>query len=250
MTYKRIRSLSRGIGVLQHLNAVGSATAAEIARDMRLPRPTVYRILDVLIDQRLIYQSPSQKSVYRVTGNVRRLSAGLMEEDWSAAAAVLAEYSNVLLWPMDLAVYEDGAMTVLESTRGSTAFSAGFGWAGRQRSVLSSALGRAFLAFAGEVDRQAFVDAHWSNSMPEEVAASLEAAMSVVKSEGYAVFEDREHSAPGELALPIRKAGVFVASLGLSWDRRIIDTSTFVARKLGDLDRVRSMLESQLVRFE
>ena len=80
MSYKNIRSLARGVTVLQHLNRVDAATAATIAQEAHLPRPTVYRILDTLVEQGLIYRSPSSQNLYRLTGNVRALSAGFVEE--------------------------------------------------------------------------------------------------------------------------------------------------------------------------
>ena len=79
MSYKRIRSLARGISVLQHLSAVKAATAAEIAKNAGLPRPTVYRILETLVEEGLIYQSRSSSSVYRLTADVRDLSAGFID---------------------------------------------------------------------------------------------------------------------------------------------------------------------------
>lgn len=80
MSYKHIRSLARGVAVLEHLNMAEGATVAAIAQKARLPRPTVYRILDTLVEQGLIYRSPSSHNLYRLTGNVRALSDGYVEE--------------------------------------------------------------------------------------------------------------------------------------------------------------------------
>ena len=48
MTYKHIRSLSRGIEVLRYLNTVDGAHPSDICRSLDLPRPTVHRILETL----------------------------------------------------------------------------------------------------------------------------------------------------------------------------------------------------------
>ena len=66
MTYKTICSLDRGLRVLEYLNTVRASTVHEIALELQLPRPTVYRILETLEDRGLLYRSVSD-SVFRLT---------------------------------------------------------------------------------------------------------------------------------------------------------------------------------------
>lgn len=67
--------------MLEYLNTVRASTVHEIALELQLPRPTVYRILETLEDRGLLYRSVSD-SVFRLTDAVRQLSAGFTDEEW------------------------------------------------------------------------------------------------------------------------------------------------------------------------
>ena len=43
-----VRSLSRGLDILNLLNIRDSATAAELAQELNIPRATVYRLIKTL----------------------------------------------------------------------------------------------------------------------------------------------------------------------------------------------------------
>ena len=49
-----IRALSRGVNTLKILNETGGATCQVIAGKLGLSRPTVYRILETLVDSGLV----------------------------------------------------------------------------------------------------------------------------------------------------------------------------------------------------
>jgi IclR family mhp operon transcriptional activator len=48
-----IRALMRGLDALTVLNSRDGATVSEVAQEIRLPRTTVYRILETLCNARL-----------------------------------------------------------------------------------------------------------------------------------------------------------------------------------------------------
>jgi len=50
MQPKPIRSFARGLAILTALNRHGSATALTLARETGVPRATVYRLLQTLLD--------------------------------------------------------------------------------------------------------------------------------------------------------------------------------------------------------
>ncbi|MCP1610982.1 catechol 2,3-dioxygenase-like lactoylglutathione lyase family enzyme [Azospirillum lipoferum] len=79
--------------------------AATIARNLKLPRPTVYRILESLEQEGLVYPSPSGGG-FRLTANVGLLSDGFAGEDWGAdvAAPLLNHPGSELTSPTGLTV--------------------------------------------------------------------------------------------------------------------------------------------------
>ena len=74
-----IRSLSRGLDVLTLLNRRDSISASEFASELKIPRATVYRILETLTEKGMVYQHKADQR-FRITGKVRTLSDGFTDE--------------------------------------------------------------------------------------------------------------------------------------------------------------------------
>ena len=70
-----IRALMRGLDALTVLNLRDGATVSEVAHEIRLPRTTVYRILETSVQLRFrVSRQPDER--YRLTILVRGLSEG------------------------------------------------------------------------------------------------------------------------------------------------------------------------------
>ena len=102
MEPKPIRSFARGLAVLSVLNRHGSATALTLARDSGVPRPTVYRLLQTLMDGGYIGRSTGDDR-FHLKLKVRSLSEGFADEQWisSLAAPALEELTRRTSWPCD-----------------------------------------------------------------------------------------------------------------------------------------------------
>lgn len=219
MSYKHIRSLARGVAVLRHLNAVESATAAAIAESAQLPRPTVYRILDTLVEQGLIYRSPSSNNVYRLTGHVRELSDGCPDE-WIASAALPAVESLTVDTgqPAYFATLEDEEMVIRASLRASGPIGDRNSLVGQRRSLLFSAPGRTYLAFCPSDERANILARLRQRSEPEAELSeltSMQAELATARRDGYVV---RQKAALGEIAVPVVQNGRLLGCIGLEWN--------------------------------
>src|SRR5258708_17385353 len=76
-----IRALMRGLDALTVLNLRDGATVSEVAHEIRLPRTTVYRILETLCNSGFVYRDGADER-YPLTILVRRLSGGFDDEAW------------------------------------------------------------------------------------------------------------------------------------------------------------------------
>ena len=76
-----IRALMRGLDALTVLNLRDGATVSEVAHEIRLPRTTVYRILETLCNAGFVFRDESDDR-YRLTIMVRALSGGFDDEAW------------------------------------------------------------------------------------------------------------------------------------------------------------------------
>ncbi|WP_296580575.1 DNA-binding transcriptional regulator [Xanthobacter sp.] len=154
-----VRALRRGLAVLRHINAVGSTSAAAIARALDIPRPTVYRLLQTLEEEGYVAFSASSSQV-RVT----RLSASLGDgyaahsRVCQAAGPVFGEHGPRLVWPLDLTVYENAAMVIHETTHTRSPLSIDRGMIGYRLPMLRTSAGRAYLAFCRPEERAMILD--------------------------------------------------------------------------------------------
>ena len=81
-----IRALMRGLDALTVLNMRDGATVSEIAHEIRLPRTTVYRILETLCSAGFVFRDESDDR-YRLTIMVRSLSGGFDDDAWVSRIA-------------------------------------------------------------------------------------------------------------------------------------------------------------------
>ena len=70
-----VRAFKRGLDVLTEVNRSGGVRAADVARALDLPRPTVYRLLETLEELGYIARSASDDR-YRVTRLASSLGDG------------------------------------------------------------------------------------------------------------------------------------------------------------------------------
>src|SRR5476651_172140 len=99
-----IRALMRGLDALTVLNLRDGATVSEVAQEIRLPRTTVYRILETLCDARFVTRDAADDR-YRLTIMVRALSGGFDDETWVThiAKPLIHDLCREIVWPVSIA---------------------------------------------------------------------------------------------------------------------------------------------------
>ena len=156
--YREVRGLSRGLAVLRALNALpcGIGGVAELARITGLHRTTVKRLLETLRAEGLVHHKDEGTS-YALGFEVRRLSEGYMGAEWidRVAAPAMRAHLRALSWPSDLATPDAGFMIVRESTHRVSMLSQHRATIGIRIPMLVSSLGRAWLAWCADEEREA-----------------------------------------------------------------------------------------------
>lgn len=254
MTYKRICSLDRGLKVLEYLNTVRASTAHEIATELKLPRPTVYRILETLEDRGLLYRSVSD-SVFRLTNAVRHLSEGFADEEWirTVGAPLLKRLGEKVLWPTDLATFQNNAMIIRESTHAFSPFSVDVGMIGRKRHLLKSPLGRAYLAFCPDDERQEILSSLRRSQDPDNALsrdeAFLEKMISTSRANGYSNCRELEHPRCASIAVPVMYEQSVIACINLVWVASTIDYDEVITRYLPEFLQTKLDMEAGLAKI-
>jgi IclR family transcriptional regulator, mhp operon transcriptional activator len=85
-----IRAISRGLAVLQAVNAHGALTMMEISNLSEVPYPTACRIVQTLLHEGMLEREPGGKH-YRASAKVLSLSSGFMASSAPGRAAARPE---------------------------------------------------------------------------------------------------------------------------------------------------------------
>jgi IclR family mhp operon transcriptional activator len=108
-------------------------------------------------------------------------------------------------------------------------------------SLLTQALGRAYLAFCEPAEQAALIELlARSGRGDEDVAGSeagLRAMLAEVRERGYALRDPRVRPESATIAVPIFEAGRVAATLGLTWFSSALTVDQAVARFLPPLQR-------------
>jgi len=186
-----IRALMRGLDALTFLNLRAGATVSEVAHEIRLPRTTVYRILETLCSSGFVYRDSSDER-YRLTILVKGLSGGFDDEAWvtEIAKPIIHQLSREIAWPISIATLSGTKMTLRETTDHSTPLAIERYSAGQQLPLLTTAMGRVYLANCPPVQRDALIDILARSNKEEDKAARSRAdllrVLAEIKAQGYA----------------------------------------------------------------
>src|SRR3984957_7124754 len=186
-----IRALMRGLDALTILNLRDGATVSEIAHEIRLPRTTVYRILETLCNSGFVFRDSADER-YRLTILVRGLSGGFDDEAWVHQIAKPAIYQlcSEIVWPVSIATLSGTKMMLREDTDHATPLAIERYSAGIQLPLLPSATGRVYLANCPLAQRDALIEilarSTKEDDKPARDRGDLLRALAEIKVHGYA----------------------------------------------------------------
>jgi len=203
-----VRSLERGLALLAAMNRRKLPSVVELARDTRLPRPTVYRLLETLSRAGFVTRS-SPNDRFSLLPRVRTLSDGFVEDDWIAeiAAPLMTEFTRDVVWPVALMTFEQGRMLVRQTTHEASTLSIDHGMVGRSLPMLRTGAGRCYLAFCPAKERRAILEMLSRSKAPEDRPARepqrLSRLFEAIRAKGYAIQDREINPKTTGLAVPI-----------------------------------------------
>jgi IclR family mhp operon transcriptional activator len=202
-----IRALMRGLDSLQQLNRHNGATVTDIAKAVKLPRTTAYRVLETLCVAGYAIRDPSDDR-YRLTTKVRSLSDGYNDESWvqEIAKPLLSKLAQDVVWPLAISTLSGTSMLVRETTDRDSPLALERYSAGLRVPVLGSSSGRVYLAHCSDEQRNVLLDVLERSDRPEDKIARdrelVSRILGEVKRNGYAVF-DNPSMAETSMAVPL-----------------------------------------------
>ncbi|WP_178133644.1 helix-turn-helix domain-containing protein [Vineibacter terrae] len=234
-----IGPISRALAILEALNRRPTTSLHLLHAETGLPKATLVRLLQALRAAGYAEQVSSTLG-YRVTGRVARLAAGFRFRDQVVDAAILPmqRFTQVHRWPLYLGMLEGGVIQVRHSTIGDSPLSTEPAATYRSFPILSSALGRAHLAFCPDAERvmilRALAASRRRENAPARDSRQLLAALRDIRRQGYAITPPDRSKYTG-LAVPILRDGAVLACLSLRFFQRALSVDETVDRYLGAL---------------
>jgi IclR family mhp operon transcriptional activator len=223
-----IRALMRGLDALAVLNHRDGATVSEVASAIKLPRTTTYRILETLCEAGYVFRDTADDR-YRLTILVRTLSDGFDDEAWVSQIArpVLHDLGRDIVWPVSIATLSGTSMMVRETTDHRSPLAVERYAAGFRVPLLTSAAGRAYLAWCPEPERQALLDILSRSAREEDKLSRNPSEMGRIlneaRSQGYAAaIRARRVSDEVSLAVPVRTGDRVLACLSVRFSANAV----------------------------
>ncbi len=255
VSYKRVQGLSRGLAVLRALNRLegGWASIRELCDATGLHRATVRRLLETLQDEGVVRRSPSDDS-YRLTLEVRALSEGFHDDEWisQAATPVLGELLNQVIWPSDLATLDGLSMRIRETTHRFSPLSFHRDMVRRRLPLLSTAAGRAYLAFCPEDERTDLLSRLEAEPGAQPTSAAARAStlkmLTAFRALGHAtnIGEWRDEHKTIAIAVPVFHDQRVAACINIVMLKSAITIETARERYLGSLTAAARKIQDYL----
>lgn len=177
-----IEPVRRTFVLLEALSRRPHATVSALADETGLPRPTVVRLLQTLVT--LGYATQVSRHVgYRLTDRVLVLAQGIRFVDHlvDVAAPHMQRFTRRYGWPLYLGTISHRAITIRYSTAAESPMAFERAAFNRRSPILSSAVGRAWLAFSAPDDRRAIL-----RDLGIREDAALAAAFARIRRDGHA----------------------------------------------------------------
>jgi IclR family mhp operon transcriptional activator len=236
-----IRALMRGLDALTVLNLRDGATVSEVAQEIRLPRTTVYRILETLCNAGFVFRDPADDR-YRLTILVRALSDGFDDEAWvtQIAKPFIHELCREIVWPVSMATLSGTTMLVRESTDHASPLAVERYSAGFRAPLLTTATGRVYLANSPASQREMLIDilarSNKEEDKPARARAELQRMLGEIKTLGYATStRTRRLLDEVNLSVPVLLRDRVLASLTVRFTASAVPLKSGVERFLPKL---------------
>jgi len=216
-----VRVLLRGLELIQVLNRYGPLTTAALSQRLRLARTTVNRCLATLEATDFVVRLPNRR--YQLTLKATMLSHGFdatTERLEPIRRAMHASSARVQL-PMSLMTPRFPELFIEDSTDRESGFAVEYFERGMHVPVLTTASGRAIIAFSSPRVRETLLEYLWPNR-PEETMTlwpdrvALDRDIAAMRERGYArATRPLRLTEQGSIAVPVIVDGEAVAALAV-----------------------------------
>lgn len=255
MSEREVMSSSKRVfHVLEALNQYPNASLEQLHRHTKLPKSTLVRIMNTLIDSGYCERLGGAAG-YALTERVMLLSSGLLQSSrlLRVARPLLLSFTETHKWTVILASLHKKSMILHFSSHFQSPFADhNRDYTNAKLPILNSAVGRAYLAFCEEKERDIALSLLRSSSSPVNVTAKdtkfVGDLLANIREQGYTTMATGPDDAIG-IALPIFENKRACAAISMRYLRVSMSEEEALKRYLPPLKRLVKDIESGLRRF-
>ena len=256
---KSITALKRGLDVLAAIQNASAMTFTDLQRQTDIPKATLVRILKTLQENGWVRHNQATGRYLCPT----KAGAPSDSSDQRARLAELAQPFRIRLqsripWPTDLAVREGSSMLLVDPPDAAvTSLTANYRLLGFRPSMLRSSLGRCYLSYCPDTERQAILDLLNRSTNEADRAElrsnSIRRTVQQTRARGYALRDPSHTSLDsperyGAMAVPVFCGERLVACLSCSWLPALVNATDIASAYLGELKGSASAIGDKLAK--
>ncbi|WP_177204243.1 IclR family transcriptional regulator domain-containing protein [Sphingobium sp. AP50] len=253
--YKDVRSLVRGLQVIEALSELGWAKIGDLSAAARIERSSTYRLVNTLIQLGYVSRRTEDGAV-ALTPKFAYLADALKDDDIVTQFAwpPLFDLSKDVLWPCDFASFVGGKVLIRLTTHKISPMSVHRAMIGKERFLVRSALGMAILSAMDDDELEASLEIveklGGANSEDVRNRERVRTMVEAVRKRGYASSTGQSEGKISAIALPVRGPSAQVAgAVNIVFFRSVMTTEQAAERYLDKLQLCVRQVERSLADF-
>ncbi|MBL8629460.1 MAG: helix-turn-helix domain-containing protein [Rhodospirillaceae bacterium] len=212
----KVRSLIRGLEILEAVNRHNGANLNQVAQETKLSRGTAYRMLESLCDAGFLERRTNSNG-YWLSTRIPSLSAGYRSDAWISQIAepALEKLTRTYAWPCSLLIPTDLRMIVLAHTEHLSPVTFRRRRIGLAMSMFDTSSGLVYLAFAAPETQGNLLSSAPSAAKAQSKAriGPLKTTLNQIHKRGYHVVDSPDRGSV--LSVPILVNDAAFGSLSL-----------------------------------
>lgn len=247
-SYPPVESVRRAFDILRVLNRLRIGSVTEIHAATKLPKPTVVRMLETMIAYGYVARD-NMYGGYRVTCRARELYAGYdgISMVIEASRALAIDLTRKTKWPVGIGVLDGDAISIQFWTGAISPVAHTSTVLGLRPNLRTTAMGRAYMAFCPEEERERLIAGMRSaerDPLSEAEEEQYRDLLARIRANGHAVRDQRTD--PKEtitMAMPISKGEKIVAVISISFYRSAVSPHNIKSQVIDQLRETARKIE-------
>lgn len=250
-SYPPVEAVCRAFSVLRSVNKLGIATINGIHAETHIPKPTIVRMLETMMAEGYVARD-NMCGGYRITRQLEDLNSGyngiLRVIEVSRPLAI--DLTRRLKWPIGLGVIDGDAISIQFWTGAISPWAHTSTVLGLRPDLLTTAMGRAHLAFCPEAKLDAYIAQY--RETPEREFGEVEERrfrllVERIREDGYATRDPRTKPySTTTMAMPIFEHDEVQALISISFYKSVVPLAEVDERIVEPLRSIASSIEDSL----